>query len=244
MPRNTTSQPALHCVPSAGEPVHFELRRSRRKTLAIHVQADGRVVVRSPQWVSRWEIDALLIRKQDWILRKQAEFSERQKTHEARRQAMQHRRFYLGKTYALELSQGDRTRIELDGDLMRIRARDTGQAAINEVLNRWYGQRAREVLPERLEPCLERVRDFGLPSPELRFRKMRARWGSCTHRGRITLNTELVKAGEDCIDYVLVHELCHLRELNHGPRFYALMDAAMPDWRARKRDLESVSLMF
>lgn len=228
----------------ANASLNFELRRSSRRTLAIHVQADGRVVVRSPRWVSRWEIDALLLRKHDWIRRKQAEFAARRQVHESMRHAARDQRYFLGIAYRLEQSLGPRSRVDLEGDCLRVTTREAGPNHVTHALDRWYGKRAREVLPERLEPCMQRVRAFGLPTPELKFRRMRSRWGSCTHRGRITLNTELVKAHIGCIDYVLIHELCHLRELNHGPRFYALMDAALPDWKDRKQELESLSLLF
>lgn len=89
--------------------------------------------------------------------------------------------------------------------------------------------------------CLQRepeVRRLGQPG-DLAVRRMRRRWGSCFRDGRITLNTELVGEADDLVDYVLIHELCHLREFNHGPRFYAAMDRALPDWRERRTRLHA-----
>ena len=75
----------------------------------------------------------------------------------------------------------------------------------------------------------------------LRYRFMKKRWGSCSARGQITLNPHLIKSHPQCIDYVILHELCHLKELNHSPRFYALMDKYMPQWRDLKTQLNEMS---
>lgn len=227
-----------------GELPEFELRRSQRKTLAIQVQADGSVLVRAPRWLACSEIDSFLLGKREWILSKQGEAQRRYRDLQAQRESLRDRRYFLGDCYALEVRHAKRPRVEIQNERMRVYAADQQPDAVSRVLERWYGRRAREVLPERLEPCMQRVRDVGLPHPELRFRKMRSRWGSCSSLGRITLNTELIKADIACIDYVLTHELCHLREMNHGPRFYALMDKAMPDWREHKHRLESISIGF
>ena len=85
------------------------------------------------------------------------------------------------------------------------------------------------------------MHDLGLPAPQLRVRKMRSRWGSCSRSAVITLNLELIRMPLPCIDYVITHELCHLVEFNHGPRFYALQARFIPDWKERKRLLETLA---
>ena len=80
-----------------------------------------------------------------------------------------------------------------------------------------------------------------LPFPELKIRKMRTRWGSCTKSGVVTLNLELVRMPPECIDYVITHELCHMVEFNHSARFYEVQSRFMPDWKARKQQLEELA---
>ena len=75
----------------------------------------------------------------------------------------------------------------------------------------------------------------------MRLQVMKTQWGSCSPTGKLTLNPWLVKAPRDCIDYVILHELCHLKEHNHSPRFFKLLDRHMPAWRQRKARLDELA---
>jgi predicted metal-dependent hydrolase len=106
-------------------------------------------------------------------------------------------------------------------------------------LSRWYLARARAEFPKSLARCHAHPRFSRYPLPSLRIRTMRTRWGTmCRERG-MTLNTALILAPIDCLDYVVFHELCHLSYRGHGARFYQLLEAVLPDWEARKRTLEA-----
>jgi len=95
-----------------------------------------------------------------------------------------------------------------------------------------------EVFAARLAACYPKVQHLGLPYPQITVREMRSRWGSCDPADRITLNIKLILVPEELIDYVIYHELCHLREHHHGKAFYQLLDRVLPEWRERKRKLE------
>ncbi len=97
--------------------------------------------------------------------------------------------------------------------------------------------KARLVFYERLELCYPRVERLGIACPSLAIRSMRTRWGSCSRSGLVILNPRLVQTPVDCIDYGLLHELCHLKEHNHGKQYYQLLDQTLPDWRERRRKL-------
>ncbi len=83
---------------------------------------------------------------------------------------------------------------------------------------------------------------MGRHHPPLILRRLKTRWGSCSKAGRILLNTELVQAPVECIDYVIVHELCHLKVPDHSPAFHRLLNACMPDWQRRKERLEALRI--
>lgn len=104
------------------------------------------------------------------------------------------------------------------------------------------GQRSRahEVFKEILAERFDTFRQRGHECPSLKIRKMKTRWGSLAGGRRMTLNLWLILAPRECIEYVIVHELCHLEHRGHGRRFYRLMDELMPDWRERKRQLEEI----
>ena len=103
-------------------------------------------------------------------------------------------------------------------------------------MNDWYRDQAQQVFSERLLLVCQRFPGI-LAAPELRLRKMRRRWGSCSRSGRVTLNTELVKLPLSMIDYVIAHELSHLREMNHSPRFWATVQSVFPEFQLARKTL-------
>lgn len=126
------------------------------------------------------------------------------------------------------------------GGHIAVRTAQREPALIRSALDAWYGMRAREVLAARLESVAASLKWVRTPPP-LRLQPMKRQWGSCSPTGRLTLNPHLVKAPGECIDYVIVHELCHLKEHNHGLRFHRLLDAQMPGWRAVKERLDGLA---
>jgi predicted metal-dependent hydrolase len=112
---------------------------------------------------------------------------------------------------------------------------------VRALVDHWYREHAKKILGSRVEYCYQQVKRFRIPAPNLRIKRMRKRWGSCT-RSAIILNTELIKVPLQCIDYVIVHELCHLRIPGHDSRFFRLLTTCMPNWQHRKRRLDLTSL--
>lgn len=110
------------------------------------------------------------------------------------------------------------------------------------LVRRWMRQRAREVLRERYEAARPTMAVLGIQPPPLVICPMKKRWGSHTPSGRVLLNDMLIAARRDCIDYVIVHELCHVVEANHSPRFFRLLRRFMPDWERRKNLLEQSTI--
>ena len=102
----------------------------------------------------------------------------------------------------------------------------------------WQRKQARRVFYERMQAMLPRFAPLSLAEPELVIKPLKSRWGSCTHDGKITLNLALIKMPKACIEYVIVHELCHLVEHNHGKRYFALLERVMPDWEGRRQAVE------
>lgn len=137
--------------------------------------------------------------------------------------------------------ESNRNKVVLKDGYFVIPAPRDAPDRIKRLLESWYKNRAEVIFPEVFAECWEKLgRDDlkNLIQPSLAIRKMDKRWGSLSKKGRLTLNRRLIQAPRDCIEYVVVHELCHLIHHNHGTDFYRLLDRTMPDWTKRKQRLE------
>jgi hypothetical protein len=150
---------------------------------------------------------------------------------------------YLGKKYPIRFRDADGGAPFLfHGETFSISHNLESASMISRLFDRWYAERAREIFAERLEICHKETRQHSLPFPAIKIRKMRSRWGSCSPYQTISLNSVLARMPVACIDYVIMHELCHLKIRNHGPGFYAMLGGLMPDWRERKNLLNSIGI--
>ncbi len=235
--------PPAHSVSFGQHTILFSLVYSRRKTLAISVLPDLSVAVTAPDGK---ELDLIKDRvrgRAPWILKQQERFKKFLPTAPPRRYVSGETHYYLGKQYRLKVVRGEKEDVKLRGGFIHVRARDGADSErIKALLNGWLLEHARRRFQRSLERCWEKFRKGKAPRPELRIRRMTKRWGSFSRRGAVYLNPELVKAPSHCIDYVVTHELCHLRHANHTKDFYNLLGGVMPDWRARKARLERVEI--
>ncbi|TVR19998.1 MAG: M48 family peptidase, partial [Anaerolineaceae bacterium] len=233
---------AVHHVQYGDTTIEYHLTYAVRKTLGISVHPDLRVTVVAPQDTPLEAIEAKVRQRADWILRQQREF-ELYLPHIPPRQYVSgetHR--YLGKQYRLKVVEDTSAEwVKLARGYIIVRTTDKADTGhIKTLLDGWYRQQARRIFHERLRDLLPRFGRYDLPDFELRIKALQARWGSCTASGIITLNLKLLQVAKPYIDYVIVHELCHLLEHNHSKRFYALLDRILPDWRERRQKLNAM----
>ncbi len=212
--------------------VPYELRRSKRRTIGFVIDDRG-LRVSAPRWVPLGEIERALQEKSRWIVRKLAEW----RAHEARRERVTVRwehgapLRYLGQALTLSIESGARGVTRESSRLVIGPAPATSMRGIEERVQAWLQARAREVFAERIPVFARRL---GRTPSRWSLSSARTRWGSCTHDGSIRLNWRLVHFPLEIIDYVIAHELAHLRELNHGPRFWSTVGELFPDFeRAR-----------
>ncbi len=218
----------------------FTLRRSKRRTLGITIKPDGSVLVAAPLQAPLARIEALVAAKSDWIAKKQHEIATLRPPSPPKTYTAGERHRHLGRDYALSPQTGARESVTLnDNQLIITTPTPDDRDRLRVLLRRWRRTEAARVLQERFDAHLPLVDKLGYPRPHLVLRDMRRSWGNCRPAtGRITLNRDVIRAPQDCIDYVIVHEICHLPHPNHSKAFYALMDALQPDWRSRKAVLE------
>ena len=225
------------------ETIHYEVRfRSSRRTLGIEVHPDSRVLVCAPTGCSEALIAERVQRRAAWISKQLAEFERYRPRTPARQYIGGESHLYLGRQYRLKLLVGDTPGVKLARGQFLVSLPATSDSLPNRervkaMLRRWYLDKARAVYSNVLDEILPRFKD--VERPRLIVRTMRSRWGSLSRAGTITLNVNLVRAPRPCIEYVVTHELCHMKHRDHDARFFKLLSQLMPDWEQRKQRLEA-----
>jgi predicted metal-dependent hydrolase len=222
--------------------ITYDLILSRRKTVGISVKPDSQVTVRAPIGAPLKEIDRLVQKRAAWILRHQHKFESYARPSPPRQYISGESHRYLGKQYRLEVTPAKNDSVKLIRGRFLVTVRDNDPDRVKHLLTGWYRRQARRIFAERLEVNYPIIRRDETPYPELKIRLMKKRWGSCSATSRINLNLRLIQAPKPYIDYVIIHELCHLIEHNHGRAFYALMDRLLPDWRQRREALNQLDI--
>ena len=150
--------------------------------------------------------------------------------------------FYLGKRYLLKVIHHptEPQSVKLLRGHLEVRSRSQDAGKVRALLDGWYRERAEAVFTRRLADCVAKVR-WIKSDPGFRLLTMKTQWGSCFPKGELLLNPLLVKAPGLCVDYVIFHELCHLKEHNHSPLFYRLLSNLVPDWEDSKTELDELA---
>lgn len=194
----------------------------------------GEVIARAPQGISLQQVDSFIGQHANWIRKQQRKaYARRQALPPALTYGDGETLYFLGEAYALRVVFGRAGTVRIEDAAMIVTVKVDGDSdAVERAVMRWYRQQAAALFEERLALQFARVQHWGAVPLPLVIRRMKSRWGSCTSKGKITLSLRLMQAPTALIDYVIMHELCHLREMNHGPGFYALMAEICPDWQA------------
>lgn len=151
--------------------------------------------------------------------------------------------YYLGRQYRLRIRKCTGSSVKLKGKFIWVTApMPENKEKVQELVQNWYREHAKAAFERRLQIRFEDAKRYRIPYPGIKMRRMTKRWGSCGNNGNILLNTELVKAPVHCVDYVITHEICHLKYPKHDSRFYRLLSILMPDWEQRKQRLEKVTI--
>jgi predicted metal-dependent hydrolase len=229
----------ISTVSYGADTIRYEVRFvEARRTLGIEVYPDGRVIVRAPPGCPTPLIAERVKKRAAWICRQLTEFERYRPRTPARQYVNGESHLYLGRQYRLKLEPGHATEVKLTRGEMRVTLpEDLGPERVKRALHRWYLDRARTVFGDVMQTGLQQFP--GLTVPRLMVRSMKTRWGSLSRAGMMTLNVSLVRAARPCIEYVVVHELCHVLFRDHDARFYKLIGQVMPDWAERKRRLEA-----
>lgn len=211
-------------------------------TLRIKVHPDLRVEAVIPDGTSDADLEKALRQKTRWIWQKLRDFRAVQEHATPRAYVSGESHFYLGRRHLLKVHHQPDTpeTVRMLRGRLEVSVQERNALRIQKLLELWYFARAQDVFRTRLDALLPSAL-WVTTSPALKLQVMQTQWGNCSPGGTITLNPHLVKAPRDCIDYVILHELCHLKEHNHGPAFWALLERVIPDWEQYKTRLDGMA---
>lgn len=224
------------------ELISFEVRTQPSRSLqrlSIHVDPEGRVLVDAPQDVDAGRLLDGVRRRARWISQQLEVFRVQRAQVAVLEYVSGESMPYLGRRYRLKVlaDASVESAARMRGAFIEVTVPERDVAMVADTLKSWYRQRAREVFAQRLTVVAEPLRWVReLPPTRLQF--IMLQWSSCSPSGRITLNPWLVRAPREAIDYVLLHEMCHLRHHNHSRAFYATLDRHMPNWKCIKARLD------
>ncbi|WP_201979256.1 M48 family metallopeptidase [Hymenobacter rubidus] len=242
MPRSFSAAPRRETLAYQNQSLHYTLVFRSRRTIGFAVRPDGSVHISAPAGTSPEWVAQQVLKKADWILKHQQAFANRPAPAPARLFDAGSVHYYQGFPYRLRFATASRPTVAIEADELVLGAPVALTAPqVETLLQAWYARQARSLFAESLERVWPRFAEFHLGRPTLFVRQMRSRWGSCTPRtARIRLSPELVRARPECLDYVLLHECCHLLVGDHSKAFYDLQTRLMPDWQHWKTELNAL----
>ncbi len=232
------------------KPADDAKKTARKVTIKVH--PDQRVVVTVPHDACDEAIQEAVYKRARWVWQSIDEFAKQKDTVLPKRYVSGETQFYLGKRYVLKIINDAEqvpnvklSRGKLNVTIKHEASKDIDDrlVKIKPLIDKWYQHKAKAIFHERLAELLPKaIWVTGIPS--FRVMAMKKQWGSCSTKGNLMLNPHLVKAPKECIDYVILHELCHIAEHNHSERFWRLLTQVMPNWKEVKAKLDDMAEMY
>lgn len=224
---------------------------SKPRKVVIKVHPDQRVVATAPIDASDMMIHDAMMKRARWIWQSLQEFAEQTDEILPKRYISGESQFYLGRRYVLKVRIDSEQTVGvklLRGKLnvtlnQEIQSASERSMRVKALLEKWYQEKANLIFAERLDLVLPKA-SWVMGTPSFRLIAMKKQWGSCSPKGNLILNPHLIKASKECIDYVILHELCHLKEHNHSERFWRLLTQVMPNWREVKAKLDDMAEFY
>ncbi|NLQ19207.1 M48 family metallopeptidase [Marinomonas sp. M1K-6] len=241
--------------------IHYDVIRKTKpadntkkvaRKVIIKVHPDQRVVATVPHDARDDAIQGAMHKRARWIWQSINEFAKQKDAVLAKRYVSGETQFYLGKRYVLKVivDAEQAPNIKLSRGKLNLTIKhevnkdiDDRLMNIKPLIDKWYQQKAKTVFNDRLLALLPKT-TWVIGIPSFRVMAMKKQWGSCSTKGNLMLNPHLIKAPKECIDYVILHELCHIAEHNHSERFWRLLTQVMPNWKDVKAKLDDMAEMF
>ncbi len=220
--------------------IYYSIVYSGRKTLGITVTPEKQVIIRSPFNAPKRKINDIIQKRIKWISDKLSYFESLPDLETERRYISGETHYYLGKQYRLKITKSPWETVKLKGAYIQVYTLHKDNKKIAKMLlDDWYLEKAKIRFDYILNTFLPRFKKYNIIKPNIIIKNMKKRWGSCSVKGNIILNSQLIKTSVHGIQYVIVHELCHLVHRNHNKNYYKLLSSILPGWEKTKINLDS-----
>ena len=231
----------IHELKLSDRTIRYDLQRKKVKNINLRIKPNGDIFVSANKSVSAQKINDFILSKESFITKTLDKHAE------AKRYAPKPKEYVDGETFLicgherrLKVKLANRNYVESDEAYIYLFVTDTGDTELKQnTMDKWLQLKCKETISLICEAVFPKFRKYGIDFPELRYRNMISRWGSCQPKRKIiTVNYALINAPVTCIEYVIVHEFIHFLVPNHSKKFYEQLSVFLPDWQERKKMLE------
>ena len=222
---------------ASGETIPYFLEHRARRTVGLKITADG-LVVHAPKRIFAFQLNQILQQKSSWILNK---LQAREANHVTKVEWIDGEHLlYLGNDIQLIISQNNSNKALIfdQNTLLVASPQPNNHAVLGRKVIQWYKKQAALDFARRLEILAAKL---GVATPPLTLSNAQSRWGSCNSRGQVRLNWRLLQAPPHIINYVICHELAHLKQMNHSAKFWAVVEQLFPNYKLAEKELKALS---
>jgi predicted metal-dependent hydrolase len=218
--------------------INYTVIYSRRRSITISISPHNGVVIRAPKGVSIEKIDKFVNEKSGWIKKHLNNYSGSVRINYGKKYTEGEHHFYMGKEQILKLTQSPKLFVrEYDGTIEAGLPDPDDSRKVKAMLDKWYREKAILKFSLLLDRILLKYENYHFNPSEIVVRASKSRWGSCSSKGKISISSELIKLDEKFYEYIIIHELCHLKHPNHGSGFYKLLEELLPDYKEVRKEL-------
>jgi predicted metal-dependent hydrolase len=220
------------------EDIEFKVVYSGRRSIGISVLPDSTVIVRVPYLTSFKTITSIVTDKYGWVIKHRDNYRKLDNSSLNRSYTTGELHLFRGNRSILQIEKSVMPYVRFNDNTIELGTLKTDDSdVIKRLLYKGYKDEALILLPELLQKVVREHQNQMFKPAGLIIRTMKRRWGSCSNKGVITLSTELIKLSDLYIEYVIAHELCHLKHHNHGAHYYKLLSEVFPEWKTVRREL-------
>ena len=252
--KGCSKEPMGSVLQYGSDKIHYHIIRkpddnaTKNRKVTIKVHPDKRVIAMAPSDASDVAIHNAVLKRARWIWKNLEDFNKQTDAVLPKQYVSGETQFYLGKRYVLKvhIDPEQEPNVKLHRGKLNVTLPVDGpdkKKHVKQLLDKWYQEKAKATFKLRLRELLNKT-TWVTNTPAFKLRLMKKQWGSCSAKGSLILNPHLVKAPKECIDYVILHELCHIAEHNHSERFWRLLTQVMPNWKEVKAKLDDMAEMY